>query len=102
MSKYPLLRYLRHEYLDRDYPNDCQSKGGKGIYFNVCASCDKDFLGHKGRLTCRTCKIDYRKFRSTLTEAELKKHDDEKLLEFIEKAEELGIITPTPNTGEKL
>jgi len=52
----------------RSYPED--SAGENGNYMNICCSCDKDFVGNKHRMICKTCQKENKEKWDSLTEEE--------------------------------
>lgn len=49
----PKLDYLKIQYRLRDWEEDTEHENGN--YFNNCIICNQTFLGHKDRMTCKTC-----------------------------------------------
>lgn len=63
-----------------DWPEDSSHENGN--YFNKCAACDTDFIGHKRRWICKKCRTEDDARWEALSDAEKKSEMDKMSADF--------------------
>ena len=79
-----LKRQLFGKLTARDYDD-----GPERTYLNICCNCSEEFLGYKGRHQCKVCETAYQAKRDAMTPDELKRHDEQRLIELAEASQRL-------------
>ena len=77
-----IKRYLLEKLSARDYDD-----GPERTYFNICCNCSEEFFGYKGRRQCKVCETAYQAKRDAMTPDELKRHDEQRLIELAEASQ---------------